>query len=78
MVQWLRPYIPNAQGTSSIPGWGIKILHAAQHGQKNNNNKFKKKGKDHSTKKGGGGMGTLTVSKLSMLLQEKKRVDELF
>ena len=34
VVQWLRIHAPNAGGTGSVPGWGIKIPHAAQHGQK--------------------------------------------
>ena len=34
-VQWLRLHSFNAGSRASISGWGIKILHAAQHGQKN-------------------------------------------
>ena len=34
-VQWLRLCASNARGTSSIPGWGTKILQASWHGQKN-------------------------------------------
>ena len=34
MVQWLRLHASNARGVGSIPGWGIKIPHAAQRGQK--------------------------------------------
>ena len=33
-VQWLGLPAPNAGGKGSIPGWGIKILPAKQHGQK--------------------------------------------
>ena len=33
-VQWLRLYASNAGGMGSISGWGIKILHATQCGQK--------------------------------------------
>ena len=33
-VQWLRFYIPNAGGASSIPGQGTKIPHAVGHGKK--------------------------------------------
>ena len=32
-VQWLRLYVPNATGAGLTPGQGIRILHAAQHGQ---------------------------------------------
>ena len=32
VAQWLRLYTPNAGGTGSPPGWGTKILHAAQQG----------------------------------------------
>ena len=28
--QWLRLHAPNAGGTGSFPGWGIKISHAAR------------------------------------------------
>ena len=38
-VQWLRLHASTAGGTSSIPGRGTKIPHAASHGQKNNKNK---------------------------------------
>ena len=34
VVQWLRFHAFIAGGTSSIPGWGIKIPHAAWCGQK--------------------------------------------
>ena len=34
MVQWLRLPTSNAGGAGLIPGWGAKILHAEQHGQK--------------------------------------------
>ena len=34
MVQWLRPHTSSAGDTGSIPGWGTKIPHATQHGQK--------------------------------------------
>ena len=44
---------PLQGGSGSIPGWGTKILHATQHGQKNKNFKkdFKKEGnfQDKST-----------------------------
>ena len=33
-VQWLRLCTPNAGGMGLIPGWGTKIPHATQHGQK--------------------------------------------
>ena len=33
MVQWLRLCADNAGGQGSITGWGIKIPHAARHGQ---------------------------------------------
>ena len=36
-VQWLRLRAPNAGGTGSIPGWGTKIPHVAQSGQKKGN-----------------------------------------
>ena len=29
-VQWLRLHTSTAGGTGSIPGWGMKIPHAAQ------------------------------------------------
>ena len=28
VVQWLRFLVPSSEGTSSIPGWETKILHA--------------------------------------------------
>ena len=34
LVQWLRLGISNAGGTGSIPGWGTKIPHTMQQGQK--------------------------------------------
>ena len=34
VVQWLRIRAPTAGGTGSIPGWGPKIPHAKQCGQK--------------------------------------------
>ena len=34
VVQWLRPHTLNAGAMDSIPGWGTKILHASQCGQK--------------------------------------------
>ena len=34
MVQWLRLHASTAGDTGSIPGWGTKILHAAQCCQK--------------------------------------------
>ena len=37
VVQWFKLCTPNSQGAGSIPGWGTKILYAAQHGQKINN-----------------------------------------
>ena len=39
MVQWLQLHAPNAGGMGSIPGWGTKIPHATQHGQKKKRNK---------------------------------------
>ena len=33
-VQWLRLCASTAGGMGSIPGWGTKIPHAAQYGQK--------------------------------------------
>ena len=33
-VQWLRLRASNAGGAGSIPGWGTRIPHAAQHGKK--------------------------------------------
>ena len=33
-VQWLRLQSSTAWATGSIPGWGIKILHATWHSQK--------------------------------------------
>ena len=33
-IQWLRPELPLQGGTDSIPGWGTKILHGAECGQK--------------------------------------------
>ena len=38
-VQWLRLYVPNATGAGLTPGQGIRILRAAQHGQKKNTQK---------------------------------------
>ena len=34
MVQWLRLYTANAEVAGLISGWGTKIPHALQHGQK--------------------------------------------
>ena len=34
VVQWLGLHASTAGGTGSIPGWGTKILHAEQSGQK--------------------------------------------
>ena len=34
VVQWLRLCAPNAGGMGLVPGWGTKILHATQLGQK--------------------------------------------
>ena len=34
VVQWLRFCASNARSAGSIPGWGTKIPHAVQHGQK--------------------------------------------
>ena len=34
MVQWLQPHAPNAGDMGSIPGWGTRFPHAAQHGHK--------------------------------------------
>ena len=34
MVQWLRLHAFNVGGQNSVLGWGTKILHVAQHGQK--------------------------------------------
>ena len=34
VVQWLELCASNAGGTDSVPGWGTKILHGAQCGQK--------------------------------------------
>ena len=34
VVQWLRLHTSNAEGVGSIPGWGTKIPHATQWGQK--------------------------------------------
>lgn len=34
MVHWLRFCISSAEGTDSLPGWGIKTPHVTQHGQK--------------------------------------------
>ena len=42
-VQWLRIHAPNAEGTSSIPSWGTKIPHVAQHSQINKEPCSKKK-----------------------------------
>ena len=39
-VQWLRFCSPDAGGTGSIPGWGAKIPHAAQLGQKKKKRKL--------------------------------------
>ena len=38
-VQWLVLHAPNAGGKGSIPGCGIKILHAKQHRGKKKANK---------------------------------------
>ena len=44
VVQQLRLQASTAGGTGSIPGWGIKILHASQHGQNNKKKKDRKTG----------------------------------
>ena len=41
VVQWLKVHAPNAGGTTSVPGWGTKILHAKWYSLK------KKKKKDN-------------------------------
>ena len=41
MVQWLGLGAFTAEGRSSIPGWGTKILQAVQHGQKEKKKKVK-------------------------------------
>ena len=33
-VQWLKLHTPKAGSMGSIPGWGTKILHAAQRSKK--------------------------------------------
>ena len=43
MVQWLRLYASTARGRGPIPGWGTKILNAAQCGQKKKNKKKENK-----------------------------------
>ena len=40
-VLWLRFHASTAGGEVSIPGWGTRILHAAQHSQKNKQTKTK-------------------------------------
>lgn len=35
MIEWLRLRVPSAGGTGSVPGQGIKILHAVRCGKKN-------------------------------------------
>ena len=40
-VQWLRPHTCTRGGTGSIPGWGTKILCAAQCSQKTRGKKSK-------------------------------------
>ena len=42
-VQWLRLCVSTAGGMGSIPGWGPKIPHAAQRGQRKKKTKKKKK-----------------------------------
>ena len=39
VVQWLKRHASDAEGMSSISGWGTKITHAAQHGHKTHKNK---------------------------------------
>ena len=34
VVQWLRPQASHARGTGQIPGWGTKIPHVVECGQK--------------------------------------------
>ena len=43
VVQWLRVHAPNAEGMTSIPGWGTKILHAKWYGLKKKKKKKNKK-----------------------------------
>ena len=38
VVQWLRLHESTAGGVGSIPGWGTKISHATQCGQKTKQN----------------------------------------
>ena len=42
-VQWLRLHTSTAGGTGSIPGWGMKIPHAAQPKKKRKKKIFQNK-----------------------------------
>ena len=42
VVQWLRLHDSTAEGVGSIPGWGAKIPHAPQLGQKRKKPAMKK------------------------------------
>ena len=50
-VQWLRLSAANAGGAGSSPGWGTKIPHATQQGQKKPHKKQNKTDKGTTTKK---------------------------
>ena len=43
VVQWLRVHAPNAEGMTSIPGWGTKILHAKWYGLKKKKRRRRRK-----------------------------------
>ena len=45
VIQWLGLCDSTSGCTGSIPGWGTKILHAVEHGQKKKNQTLKKKKK---------------------------------
>ena len=53
-IQWLGLHASNAGGVGSIPGWGTKIPHAVQHGQR----------KERKKRKGNPQTRTLSISPL--------------
>lgn len=32
-VHWINMHTSNAGDAGSVPGWGVKVLHAVRHGQ---------------------------------------------
>ena len=67
-VQWLGLHASTAGGTSSIPGWGNKILQATYHGQKEKKKKKERKKKEKKTKT------KKEKIKISLLFEQIKKI----